>query len=128
MNITIIPRCALMHEADISAVRGTVSEIQFPAGTVMLDGELSIPNEVNGLVLFVHGSGSSRRSPRNQFVANVLQNAGIGTLLFDLLTKDEEARDAETGGLRFDIALLARRLISAVQATQSEPEAQDLNI
>ena len=94
----------------------------------MLDGELSVPYEAKGLVLFAHGSGSSRHSPRNQFVANVLQNAGMGTLLFDLLTKEEEAREAQTGHLRFDITLLAERLLHAVHAMKREPEAQDLNI
>ncbi len=65
------------------------------------------------MVLFAHGSGSSRHSPRNQYVAQVIRAAGIGTLLFDLLTRDEEAVDLHTGRLRFDIGLLARRLVDA---------------
>ena len=108
-------------------MRGTVSEIQIPAGPVMLEGELSIPPAARGLVLFAHGSGSSRHSPRNQFVAQAFQNAGLGTLLFDLLTKAEEEEDFYTGHLRFDIGLLAQRLIYAVRAMEQEPEAEHLN-
>jgi len=80
-----------------------------------LDGELIIPQEATGVVLFAHGSGSSRHSPRNQFVAETLREAGLGTLLFDLLTREEEAVDRETGHLRFDIELLARRLAAATE-------------
>jgi putative phosphoribosyl transferase len=78
-----------------------------------LSGELVIPAAANGIVLFAHGSGSSRHSPRNQFVARIIREAGVGTLLFDLLTPEEESVDAHTAHLRFDIALLARRLIAA---------------
>jgi putative phosphoribosyl transferase len=89
-------------------------ETRFHAGEVMLNGSLTLPGRANaGLVLFAHGSGSSRFSPRNIFVARVLNDAGLGTLLFDLLTKDEEATDLRTGGLRFDVALLSRRLLAA---------------
>jgi len=109
-------------------MRGTISEIQIPAGPVTLEGELSIPPDAKGLVLFAHGSGSSRHSPRNQFVAGVLQDAGIATLLFDLLTKEEEEEDYYTGHLRFDISLLAQRLIHATYAMDHEPEAQHLKI
>jgi putative phosphoribosyl transferase len=109
-------------------MRGTVSETRIPAGPVTLEGELSIPHAARGLVLFAHGSGSSRHSPRNQFVANVLQDAGIATLLFDLLTREEEAGDAYTGHLRFNITLLAERLRRAVEAMENEPEAGNLNV
>jgi putative phosphoribosyl transferase len=78
-----------------------------------LSGELVIPAAANGIVLFAHGSGSSRYSPRNQFVARIIREAGVGTLLFDLLTPEEESVDAYTAHLRFDIAFLARRLIAA---------------
>jgi putative phosphoribosyl transferase len=88
-------------------------EVRFPAGEVMLGGNLTMPVEANGVVLFVHGSGSSRFSPRNKFVAGVLNGAGLGTLLFDLLTKEEEAIDLRTGRLRFDVSLLAQRLLAA---------------
>ncbi len=82
-------------------------------GTVTLDGDLCIPEGATGIVLFAHGSGSSRFSPRNRYVAQVLRNAGLATLLFDLLTSQEEAIDMRTGHLRFDIRLLADRLAGA---------------
>jgi pimeloyl-ACP methyl ester carboxylesterase len=84
--------------------------IQIPAGEVSLIGDLDILPKSRGLILFAHGSGSSRRSPRNQAVADVLQNAGLSTLLFDLLTPEEELEEAYTRHLRFDIGLLSRRL------------------
>lgn len=67
-------------------------ELQLPAGPVLLDGELSVPQGASGIVLFAHGSGSSRHSPRNQYVARVMREAGVGTLLFDLLTRDRRSR------------------------------------
>jgi putative phosphoribosyl transferase len=88
-------------------------EARFPAGDVMLDGNLTLPAEGSGVVLFAHGSGSSRLSPRNNFVAGVLNGASLGTLLFDLLTKEEEAIDLRAGRLRFDISLLSQRLLAA---------------
>src|SRR5256885_4048293 len=91
----------------------TAREVSIPAGQVWLEGELTIPREAPGTVLFVHGSGSSRHSPRNQFVASALREAGLGTLLFDLLTPREEIEDEFTGHLRFDIQLLANRLEQA---------------
>jgi putative phosphoribosyl transferase len=123
-----IPRCAPGVEVDISDMRSTVSEIRIPAGSVTLDGELSLPHDARGVVLFAHGSGSSRHSPRNQFVANVLQESGHGTLLFDLLTKQEEAAEAETGHLRFNIALLAERLVHATEALETDIEAAKLDV
>jgi pimeloyl-ACP methyl ester carboxylesterase len=91
-----------------------VSEVvSIPVGRVVLGGHLEIPRAAKGLVLFAHGSGSSRHSSRNQFVASVLREAGNGTLLFDLLTLAEERDDAATGHLRFDIHLLAERLEAA---------------
>ena len=84
--------------------------LQIDAGEATLTGDLGIPANARGLVLFAHGSGSSRRSRRNQAVAEILRKNGIGTLLFDLLTPEEEAEDAYTGHLRFDIGLLSRRL------------------
>jgi len=79
----------------------------------MLEGDLIIPAGAQGVVLFAHGSGSTRHSPRNQFVARTIREVGVGTLLFDLLTKEEEAIDMRTRHLRFDIGLLAQRLIDA---------------
>ena len=109
-------------------MRGTVSQIEILAGPVRLEGELSVPPDAKGLVLFAHGSGSSRHSPRNQFVAGVLQRGGIATLLFDLLTSTEEAEDEITGHLRFDIGLLAQRLVHAARAMKDDAEVRNLKI
>jgi hypothetical protein len=88
-------------------------EVQIPVGPVMLRGDLAVPDSAGGIVLFAHGSGSSRHSPRNRYVAQVLQRAGLATLLMDLLTPEEDALDAQTAAMRFDIAVLARRLAEA---------------
>jgi putative phosphoribosyl transferase len=95
-------------------------EVEIPAREVTLSGELNIPRNAAGVVLFAHGSGSSRHSPRNQFVARTIRNAGLGTLLFDLLTRDEEAIDAYSRHLRFDIGLLADRLVNATYWLKGE--------
>lgn len=95
---------------------------------MVLTGDLEIPQDAGGLVLFAHGSGSERKSPRNQFVARVLRDAGSGTLLFDLLTRDEEEEDAYTGHLRFNIPFLADRLAFATHWVQSHAEAQQLPV
>lgn len=87
--------------------------VRIPAGAVTLDGSLEIPEKARAVILFAHGSGSSRHSPRNRFVAEMLREAGLATLLMDLLTRQEEAADAVTGHLRFDIPFLAGRLIGA---------------
>ena len=84
--------------------------VHIPCGNVTLEGDLEMPSNAPGLVLFAHGSGSSRHSPRNQFVARVIRESGIGTLLFDLLTAEEEAEDNVISRLRFDIVMLADRL------------------
>jgi len=91
--------------------RGEV--VRFPVDDVTLEGNLVIPAGAQGIVLFAHGSGSGRHSPRNQHVAGALNRAGIATLLFDLLTSDEEAEDLVTGLLRFDIPMLAERVAGA---------------
>lgn len=88
-------------------------EVHIRSGKVDLEGNLTIPTAAKGVVLFAHGSGSSRHSPRNQFVASVIRQAGVATLLFDLLTQEEENIDIYTRHLRFDISLLAERLIDA---------------
>jgi dienelactone hydrolase len=85
--------------------------IKIPAGNVILDADLYYPFKTGALVVFAHGSGSSRKSPRNRYVAGVLREMGLGTLLFDLLTPEEEMEDEQTGALRFNIKLLAQRLI-----------------
>jgi putative phosphoribosyl transferase len=106
----------------------TALVVQLPAGSVTLEGELHVPDTPIGMVLFAHGSGSSRHSSRNKFVAGVLQTAGLGTLLIDLLTPEEEALDQDTGHLRFDIPLLARRLVAASRWLAEEPSTQGLRI
>ncbi len=103
------------------------NEISIPIGEVQLQGELNLPEKALGLVLFAHGSGSSRHSPRNQFVARRLQAAGVGTCLFDLLTAEEEASDAYTGRLRFDIGFLTQRLIGATRWVLDQATSRDLN-
>ena len=102
--------------------------VRIPAGHVELEGTLTLPAEPVGVVLFAHGSGSSRFSPRNRFVARELQQAGLGTLLIDLLTRDEEAVDERTRHLRFDIGLLAERLVHATDWLQRNPDTQPLPI
>jgi dienelactone hydrolase len=92
-----------------------VGEVLIPAGTVEVAGDLHLPAGSAGIVVFAHGSGSSRHSPRNRAVATILQEAGLGTLLMDLLTEEEEAADRRTGHLRFDIGLLADRLAAAAR-------------
>ena len=89
---------------------GRSMTLQIPAGEVVLTGDLEAPAKPSGFVLFAHGSGSSRQSPRNQAVAETLRQSGMGTLLFDLLTPAEETEDTYSGHLRFNINLLSRRL------------------
>lgn len=96
--------------------------VRIPSGPISLEGDLVIPTGATGLVIFVHGSGSSRFSPRNVYVADVLNDAGIGTLLFDLLT-DAEDRDANA---RFDIDLLTARLLAATAWVRERDTAGDL--
>lgn len=92
---------------------------------IALEGDLVVPKDAEGIVLFAHGSGSSRFSPRNRYVANVLQNENIATLLMDLLTEDEEAIDMETAHLRFDIELLAQRLIGATEWLKKKSQVKN---
>lgn len=98
------------------------------AAGVHLDGDLTLPGHTDGLVLFAHGSGSSRHSPRNRAVAEALNHRGLATLLMDLLTADEEHLDAPTGQLRFDIGLLADRLIGIIDWLHEQPETAALPI
>src|SRR5947208_13031997 len=102
------------------------TEITIPAGAAPLAGALSLPERGHGWVLFVHRSGSSRHSPRNQFVARTLNNAGLATLLFDLLTSNEERIDSYTAEFRFNIELLAERLSHATKWTRAQANTQDL--
>jgi putative phosphoribosyl transferase len=105
-----------------------MSEVQIDAGRAALAGNLNIPEGATALVLFAHGSGSSRHSPRNQFVARTLNDAGLATLLFDLLTQKEEAIDTQTRELRFDIHLLAERLVQATKWAKEHEQTRDLGI
>ena len=105
-----------------------MNEVQIPAEHAVLSGNLTIPDNAVALVLFAHGSGSSRLSPRNQFVARTLNFAGLATLLFDLLTPEEEALDIHTREHRFNIALLAERLVRATKWARQQQETRDLHI
>ena len=105
-----------------------MSVIQIPAGRAVLSGNLTIPENAAALVLFAHGSGSSRHSPRNQFVARTLNRSGLGTLLFDLLTPEEEAMDLYTREHRFNIGLLAERLVQATNWATQQEQTRDLRI
>jgi putative phosphoribosyl transferase len=102
--------------------------VEIRSGPVVLQGDLVLPAGATGIVLFAHGSGSSRHSSRNQYVAEVLQRAGFGTLLMDLLTSDEEAIDLQTRHLRFDIPLLGERLVSAIDWLQVRDETAALPV
>ncbi|MBM3887794.1 MAG: alpha/beta hydrolase [Verrucomicrobia bacterium] len=102
--------------------------VRIAAGEVVLEGNLGLPANASGVVLFAHGSGSSRHSPRNRFVARTLREAGLATLLMDLLSADEEREDMRTGSLRFDIALLTRRLVAAVRWLRENPDTSALRI
>ncbi len=104
------------------------NEILMPVGDITLEGELQIPPNATGVVLFAHGSGSSRFSPRNQFVARMLREAGLGTLLFDLLTREEEMIDSFTRHLRFDIVLLCERLVAATHWLDNVEAARGLRV
>lgn len=104
-----------MNPATQLAWNAVEQEVSINCGKLTLEGTLGVPKDATGIVLFVHGSGSSRHSPRNRFVARALQSKGIATLLFDLLTRDEEIEDQRTAQLRFDIQLLAKRLIGATR-------------
>jgi putative phosphoribosyl transferase len=102
--------------------------LRIPVAETYLEGELHLPAEARGIVVFAHGSGSSRHSPRNQFVGVFVRNCGNTTFLFDLLTLDEEAEDEQTAQLRFDIPFLGRRLACATLWLMRQPEAQHLGI
>src|SRR5882724_3632670 len=102
--------------------------VSVPAGSVMLEGNLRLPRDARGIVLFAHGSGSSRHSPRNRYVAQLLNEGKLATLLVDLLTPEEEAIDVRTAHLRFDIRLLAERLIGVTDWLTQQPDTRDLRV
>src|SRR5213082_2515759 len=105
-----------------------MNEVQIQAGGAILSGSLSIPENTDALVLLAHGSGSSRHSPRNQLVARTLNDAGLATLLFDLLTQDEEAIDMHTREHRFNIGLLAERLVHTTKWAKQQEQTRDLRV
>jgi putative phosphoribosyl transferase len=101
------------------------TSVKIPIGNVVVEGNLNIPLGAKGIVLFAHGSGSSRFSTRNQYVANEFNKSKIGTLLFDLLTSEEEEKDTFTAEYRFDIDLLAERLIGATERLKKDKQTKD---
>ena len=102
--------------------------VRITVGAATLEGDLSLPEGAGGLVLFAHGSGSSRHSPRNRYVARLLNEAKLATLLIDLLTTDEEEIDRLTAHLRFDISLLAGRLMGATDWLMQDPDTRNLRV
>jgi putative phosphoribosyl transferase len=102
--------------------------VRVPVGRVLLDGNLSLPQRARGIVLFAHGSGSSRFSPRNRYVAQLLNQEKLATLLIDLLSPQEEAVDQRTAQLRFDIGLLAERLVDVTDWLVEQPDTRPLRI
>jgi len=104
------------------------TEIRVPVDKVVLEGNLALPDAAGGIIVFAHGSGSSRHSPRNRFVADTLYDAGLATLLFDLLTLEEERIDMRTRELRFNIQLLAERLTGAIDWVGTQPPLRALRI
>src|ERR1700731_1924283 len=117
-----------MHEMNNSAQTVEEQLVQVPAGSVTLDGNLTLPEGSQAIVLFAHGSGSGRHSPRNRYVARLLNEAKLATLLIDLLTLHEEVIDARTAQLRFDIDLLAERLVDATDWLTQFPDTKYLRI
>jgi dienelactone hydrolase len=104
----------------------TERSVEIQAGGVVLEGDLTVPPNASGIVVFAHGSGSSRFSPRNRKVATALTESGLATLLTDLLTEDEEAADTHTGHLRFNVGLLARRVIATIDWVEHDAEVGPL--
>ena len=116
----------MAHRATVAQV--PEEPVQLRAGGVALTGDLGTPEIAQGIVLFAHGSGSGRHSPRNRFVAQRLHEAGMATLLMDLLTEEEEAAERYTGHLRFDIGLLADRLVAATDWLSQDARTAGLKI
>ena len=102
------------------------TEVKIPVGNVVVEGKLTIPHNARGLVLFAHGSGSSRFSPRNVYVSKEFVKSRIGTLLFDLLTSEEEEEDIATAEYRFNIPLLAERLVGATEWVKKDSKTKSL--
>lgn len=107
---------------------GMRSSVVIPTDSVVLEGELELPHGAAGVVVFAHGSGSGRHSPRNQYVARMLREAGLGTLLLDLLTSEEEQQDNVTGLFRFDMEMLTKRLVDVTHWLEQQPGTQELKV
>jgi pimeloyl-ACP methyl ester carboxylesterase len=122
----ILGTYSMTRSSITSGLRSDPVAIDIGVGSVTLHGDLAIPVSARELVLFAHGSGSSRRSPRNRQVAHMLNSGGIGTLLMDLLTPEEEEVDRYSGEYRFDIERLARRLVGVIDWLGAQPETQPL--
>ena len=125
---SIVKRSPTMIAGRKSELDGDKREVLIDVDGARLEGTLALPNAARGLVLFVHGSGSSRHSPRNRHVAQIFQSQGIGTLLFDLLTHEEESVDRFSGEFRFDIPFLARRLVGATQWVKTGMDTKHLKL
>src|SRR5258705_13764985 len=108
--------------------QGDGRTVKVPQGSVMLEGNLRLPWDASAVVLFAHGSGSSRHSPRNRYVARLLNEAKLAPLLVDLLTPEEEAIDLRTAQIRFDINLLAERLVGVTDWLTEHPDTRHLRI
>ncbi|MBO0721703.1 MAG: alpha/beta hydrolase [Blastocatellia bacterium] len=117
-----------MKEKKAKQPTALTREVQIVTGEATLEGELALPDSARDIVLFVHGSGSSRHSPRNKYVAEIIRGKGVGTLLFDLLTKEEEAIDERARQLRFDIGLLATRLVEATDWVKQQDDTAHLRV
>jgi putative phosphoribosyl transferase len=111
-----------------STLAHTAKPVRIAVGPVTLNGDLDVPEGAQGVVLFAHGSGSSRHSPRNRFVAGALQEGGLATLLIDLLTEEEEHREQFTRHLRFDIGMLAERLVDVTEWLAEQPQTRELKV
>jgi len=112
----------------LSQLKDRETVVAIKVANVILEGNLCVPAQAQGIVLFIHGSGSSRHSPRNKFVASVLNQANLATLLFDLLTPKEESIDVQTAHLRFDIGLLARRVIEVTNYLSQQSTTSALRL
>jgi putative phosphoribosyl transferase len=118
----------MSDKMEIAKTEERIPAVKIAAGKITLDGYLNIPGNASGIVLFAHGSGSSRYSPRNQYVARKLNDSGLATLLFDLLTSKEDIEDRITAQYRFDVTLLAHRLIQATDWVTQRPDTTKLRV
>ncbi len=114
--------------SEVTQYQHEENHVQVAAGSVTLEGSMGVPSGAQGIVLFAHGSGSSRLSPRNRYVAHVLRDARLATLLIDLLTPEEEAADLETTHLRFDVGMLAERILAATSWLAGQDATRHLRI